>query len=370
VDTVNEFVSTCAEAIRSAAASGRKLSLRGGGTKAFYGRPDPEGELVALDLRSNDGIVDYEPTELVVTARGGTPLALLQAALAERGQMLAFEAPSFGEAATVGGMVASGLSGPRRSACGALRDFVLGASILDGRGEVLRFGGRVMKNVAGYDVSRLMAGSMGTLGILLDVSLKTQPVPASEETLRFEMPESKAIEWLNRWAGQPLPISASSWLAGELHLRLSGAVAAVVAAREKLGGGRLSEVEANRHWASLREQQLEFFTEIEPSSRALWRLSLPSTAPAEALDRIAGERLLEWGGALRWLVSGAEAALVREVAARAGGHATLFRASPDRRSRDGVFQPLPSAALAIHQRLKATFDPQGLFNPGRMYAEV
>ena len=365
---MNDFESASAAAIHSAAASGKRLSLRGGGSKSFYGRPESGGALV-LDLRANDGIVDYEPTELVVTVRGGTPLSLLESTLSECGQMLAFEPPSFGDAATVGGMVACGLSGPRRAAAGALRDFVLGMTIMDGRGELLRFGGRVMKNVAGYDVSRLMAGSMGTLGIILDVSLKTLPVPAAEETLRFEMPEAKAVEMLNRWGGQPLPISASSWCDGEVHLRLSGAKAAVASACTKLGGERIPAGEALAHWTTLREQRHGFFAGIPLAERSLWRISLPSTTSVNALDRIAGEQLVEWGGALRWVASGADARTVREVAASAGGHATLFRATPDRRAADGVFQPLSPAMLAIHRRLKSTFDPQGLFNLGRMYAE-
>ena len=367
---MSEFELACIEAVRTASAQGRKFSLRGGGSKAFYGRPDHDGMLEVLDLRANAGIVDYEPTELVVTARGGTPLAELEQTLARQGQMLAFEPPAFGDSATVGGMLVCGLSGPRRQSAGAVRDFVLGISILDGRGEILRFGGRVMKNVAGYDVSRLMAGSMGTLGIVLDVSIKTLPVPAAEETLLLEMPEAKALEMFNRWAGQPLPISATSWFGGEVRVRLSGAVAAVAAARTKLGGEHVDARAANEHWISLREQRHAFFSGVGSLGTALWRLSLPSTTPAQALDRIAGTRLIEWGGALRWLMSGTESDIVREVAAGAGGHATLFRADPDRRNRDGVFHPLAPAALTIHQRLKAAFDPQGLFNPGRMYAQI
>jgi glycolate oxidase FAD binding subunit len=383
-----EIQQTLVDAVRAAAAAKRPLCIRGGGSKDFYGLP-AAGE--PLDVRGHAGIVAYEPTELVVTARGGTPLAELEAALSASGQMLAFEPPHFGGSkmfqppisggvserqpphfaatATIGGMVAAGLSGPRRQAAGALRDFVLGVTLLDGRGEVLRFGGQVMKNVAGYDVSRVMAGAMGTLGIILEVSLKTLPRPAAEETLQFEMPEAIAIETLNRWAGQPLPLSASAWSEGELHVRLSGAALAVAAAREKLGGQRVDAVAAGAFWSGLREQTAAFFDNAAAARLPLWRLSLPATTPAATLDRLNGARLIEWGGALRWVASGTDAVTVRELASKAGGHATLFRADADLRAQVGVFQPLAPAALAIHRRLKAAFDPQGLLNPGRLYAE-
>ncbi len=377
-----EMLSPLVDAVRAAAAGAgagkaRALRIAGGGSKDFYGRPTT-GE--PLDVRGYAGIVAYEPTELVVTARCGTSLAELEATLAASGQMLAFEPPHFGgpferqpphcgAGATVGGMVAAGLGGPRRQAAGALRDFVLGVTILDGRGEVLSFGGQVMKNVAGYDVSRLMAGSLGTLGITLEVSLKTLPCPATEETLQFEMPEDKAIATLNRWAGQPLPVTASAWCAGELHVRLSGAPVAVSAAREKMGGQRVDAAAAHGFWLSIREQSAAFFGAEDTLVRPLWRLSVPSTTPAAALDRIEGARLIEWGGALRWAASGTDAATIRDVAAKAGGHATLFRAEAGLRERVGVFQPLAPAALAVHRQLKAVFDPHGIFNPGRMYAE-
>ena len=207
-DAMDAVLEKLSETVRAAGRSKRALRLRGGGTKDFYGNA-LEGEV--LDTRGYSGIVTYEPSELVITARCGTRLAATESAMRERGQMLAFEPPHFGEGATLGGMVAAGLSGPRRQAAGALRDFVLGVKIMDGRGDVLSFGGQVMKNVAGYDVSRLMAGSLGTLGIILDVSLKALPRPAAEATLRLELPEDKAIEQLNRWGGKPLAIGASAW---------------------------------------------------------------------------------------------------------------------------------------------------------------
>jgi glycolate oxidase FAD binding subunit len=348
------MLASLSERVREAAARGAPLRLRGGGSKDFYGG-EPRGEV--LDTRAHAGIVDYEPTELVVTARCGTPLAELEGALAAQGQMLAFEPPHFGAGATLGGCVAAGLSGPRRAAAGALRDFVLGVRVLDGNGRELAFGGRVMKNVAGYDVSRLLAGSLGVLGLILEVSLKVLPRPAAERTLRLELPQDKALESLNRWAGMPLPLSASAWRDGELCVRLSGAERAVQAAAQKLGGDALEAAHAERFWSGIREQSDPFFAGDAP----LWRLSLPSAAaPLE----LAGESLVEWGGALRWLRSRADAATLRAAAAHAGGHATLFRGGD---KAAGVFAPLAPALLRLHQELKAAFDPAGVFNPGRLH---
>jgi len=344
------------EAVREAGRSKRALRLRGGGTKDFYGQA-LEGEV--HDTRGYNGIVAYEPSELVITARCGTTLADIETAMSGHGQLLAFEPPHFGDGATLGGTVAAGLSGPRRQAAGALRDFVLGVKVMDGRGEVLAFGGQVMKNVAGYDVSRLMAGSLGTLGIILEVSLKALPRPAAEATLRLELPEDKAIEQLNRWGGKPMPISASAWTGGELGVRLSGAAAAVAAAQKKIGGELVDREQGERFWAGIREQTDPFFRNDAP----LWRISVASAAPPLKLP---GEPLIEWGGALRWLCSQADARTVREAAKRAGGHATLFRGGD---KSVGVFQPLSPALMKIHRELKREFDPQGIFNRGRMYPD-
>jgi glycolate oxidase FAD binding subunit len=339
--------------VRAAAADKTQLCIRGSGSKDWYGEA-PQGRV--LDTRAFAGIVSYDPAELVLTARCGTPLAEIEAALAERGQMLPFEPPHFGPAATFGGMVAAGLSGPRRATVGALRDFMLGVELLDGRVQQLHFGGEVMKNVAGYDVARLLAGSLGTLGVILTASLKVLPRPPAETTLRFEMDEPAALLALNQWGGEPLPISASAWQDGLLTLRLSGAVAAVKAAAVKLGGMRVENEEGAQFWASLREQQHVFFR----SSGPLWRLALPSTAAPAGLP---GRQLIEWGGSQRWLSSDAAADVIRARAAELGGHATLYRRS----SVDApVFTPLPEAQLRIHRNLKAAFDPVGIFNPGRM----
>lgn len=343
----------------AASAAGTPLRLRGGGSKDWYGQ-QLAGEV--LDTRAYTGIIDYEPTELVITARCGTPLADIEAALAARNQMLAFEPPHFGPGATVGGTLACALSGPRRASAGAVRDFVLGAVLMDGRGERLAFGGQVMKNVAGYDVSRLLAGSMGTLGLVLDVSLKVLPLPLREATLRFDCAEIAALRMLNEWAGKPLPISASCWHDGVLMLRLSGAEAAVCAAQATLGGSVVAPEDASAYWISLREQTHGFFD----GAGSLWRLSLPAHASAVILK---GRQLIEWGGAQRWLkldgdADAAGAQRIRQTVAAAGGHATLFRGGD---KAVGVFHPLAPAVALIHQRLARSFDPAGIFNPQRMY---
>ena len=333
--------------IRAAADTRTPLCIRGGGSKDFYGNA-PRGEV--LDTRGYAGIVSYEPTELVVTARCGTPLAELEEVLLKNSQFLPFEPPHFG-GATIGGCIAAGLAGPRRAAAGSVRDFVLGTKLIDGRGQVLQFGGAVMKNVAGYDVSRLLAGSLGTLGLIAEASIKVLPRPLSERTLHLEASEPEALATMNRWAGQPLPVSATAWHEGRLFVRLSGAEPAVHAAAHRIGG----EAGQSPLWDELKEQAHAFFSGPEP----LWRLSVPSTAAP--LD-LPGRQLIEWGGALRWLKSTASPETVR----RSASHATLFRASD---KSAGAFSPLDRVNARLHQALKKAFDPEGIFNRGRMYAD-
>jgi len=347
--------------IQAASVDGTRLLLRGGGTKDWYGQ-NVVGDV--FDTREYAGVVDYEPTELVITARCGTPLAEIEALLARNGQMLAFEPPRFGSGSTIGGVVASGLSGPRRATAGALRDFVLGAQLMNGRGELLSFGGQVMKNVAGYDVSRLLAGSLGTLGLITQVSLKVLPVPFCEATIRFEVDEIKALRMMNEWAGRPLPVSGTCWHAGILTVRLSGAQAAVRAAQAGMGGAPVADGDA--FWAALRDQRSDFFASAEAGAAELWRHSVPSIASALVMR---GEQLIEWGGAQRWLrVDSGVADDIRRVTAAAGGHATRYRVeSEDLGAGVGAFHPLAPAIARIHERLKAAFDPAGIFNRGRMY---
>lgn len=361
--------------LASARAARTPLCIRGGGSKDFYGGA-PRGEpLVMNELR---GITGYEPTELVVTVRAGTPLAELEATLAEQGQCLAFEPPRFDNAGalgtqgaktgqgTVGGMVAAGLAGPARAACGGVREHVLGLTTLNARGELLRFGGTVMKNVAGYDVSRLMVGSLGILGPLVEVSLKVLPLPPLSATQRFEWPQAKALAQLHQWGGQPLPIQASAWWNGVLVLRLAGAAAAVTAAARALGGETVEPAAAAAFWSGLRDQHDEFFTSAAQAvaqGATLWRLSVAQTAPPLPTE---GAQLIEWGGGQRWVVSQALAETMRKLACEAGGHASVFRGNKDA----GVFAPLTPALQRIHRDLKAAFDPDGLFNPGRLLPEL
>lgn len=340
--------------IAAAAAAGTPLRLRGAGTKDFYGE-QLAGEV--LGLEGWHGIVDYEPSELVITARCGTPLSEIEAALSSRGQFLAFEPPGFGADSTIGGVIAAGLSGPRRPYAGAARDFVLGARLLTAEGELLRFGGRVMKNVAGFDIARLLCGSLGVLGIITEVSLKVLPRPQAEETLRFEMSAVAAVESFNRWAAQPLPLSGASWSQGAALVRLSGTSAAIRAARERIGGELMQETQAAAWWEALRHCRLAIF-----SRESLWRVSLPPAAEPLALP---GEPLIDWGGAVRWYADlGAEAA-VREQAQAQRGTAQCWRGAVRPR-----VHPLPLALLRLHRELKARFDPQGVFNRGRLLEEL
>ena len=356
--------------VRAAAAHQTPLRIRGGGTKDFHGLA-LQGEV--LDTRALSGIVSYEPSELVVTARAGTPLAELEALLAETGQCLPFEPPHFGDGATVGGMVAAGLSGPARASVGAVRDYLLGTMLINGRAELLTFGGQVMKNVAGYDVARLMAGAWGTLGLLTEVSLKVLPVAPGEATLRFEgISQVDALRKLHAWGGQPLPLNASCWVhdegAGTLYVRLRGAVAAVEAACKTMGGTRMDNATVAADWTACREQTLPWFTaRATRPDHALWRLSVPATAPVLALPGGA-QPLVEWHGALRWVQAPESAGdALREAARAVGGSASVFIApEANKTGASGAFDLQSKALEQIHARLKHSFDPVGIFNPGRM----
>jgi len=358
--------------VKAASAARQPLRILGGDTKAFYGNPTSGEALSTTDWR---GISSHEPTELVVTVRAGTPLAELEAALAEKGQCLPFEPPCYGAASTIGGVVAAGLAGPGRANAGGVRDYVLGLQFINGKGEWLTFGGQVMKNVAGYDVSRVMAGSLGTLGVITDISLKVLPFATAEATLVFDMAQADALEQLHRWGGQPLPINASCWVKDTtqdhapelLFVRLRGAVAAVEAACERMAkeasGGRMDNAQAGPDWAACRDQTLPFFQPPAPDL-CLWRLSLPQTAPAMSLPYA---QLIEWQGAQRWLWAPASAATeLRSAASAAKGHATLFRAGADGAPGVPRFDRQSAVIEGITQRLRAEFDPAGIFNPGRM----
>jgi glycolate oxidase FAD binding subunit len=349
--------------IRSAVAARSPLRIRGGGTKDFYGQA-LKGDV--LETTTCDSIVDYDPTELVITVRAGTRLAHVERTMREEGQMLACEPPRFGENATIGGFVASGLSGPRRPYAGAVRDLVLGVRVIDGKGDDLRFGGRVMKNVAGFDVARLMTGALGTLGVITEVSLRCMPMPKAETTRVFECSADEAIRMTNEWDGKPLPITGTAYHAGRLAVRLSGAPSAVESAVARIGGAALpGNDRGGAFWRSVREQTQPFFVAAGAPGAALWRLSVKPTAPYTDLN---GDQLIEWGGALRWLHASVRSDVkrVREWARGHGGHATLFRGAD---KGIGAFQPLGDTLLGLHRRLKDAFDPAGVLNPGRLYAD-
>jgi len=335
--------------VRDAHATATPLRICGGNSKSFWVAAQAPQE---LDLRPYAGVVDYEPSELVITVRAGTPLAEVESLLLQQGQMLAFEPPHHSPTATLGGAIASGLSGPRRASVGSARDFVLGVRMIDGLGRDLSFGGRVIKNVAGFDVSRLMVGALGSLGVITEVSLKVLPIPAFETTLEWTLQEAAALIRVNEWGSLPLPISATSLHNSRLRVRLSGAEVAVRAAMRQMGGDVVAEGTA--WWQSLREQSAPCFE----TERPLWRLAVKSTAAPLGLS---GAILTEWGGALRWIASDHAPAQMHKAAQDAGGHALLFRGGHPAHPQLGPLEPV---LAQIHRRLKHAFDPKGIFNPG------
>ncbi|MBD3609796.1 MAG: glycolate oxidase subunit GlcE [Gammaproteobacteria bacterium] len=349
----NDISQSLQQSVLEAADKGTALKIVGGNSKAFYGR-ETEGEI--LNIAGHSGILNYEPTELVVTARAGTTLAELEQTLADNNQMLPFEPPRFGETATVGGTVATNFSGPRRPYAGAVRDHVLGVKIINGKGEILHFGGEVMKNVAGYDLTRLMAGAMGSLGILLEVSFKVIPVPQKEITLYRNCSIDTAIQTMNDWAARPYPITASVFDGHNLYMRFGGSENAVEAARKKFGGDELND--SIDYWQRIKEHQHGFFDDDTP----LWRLSV---APASKPFDLPGKTLLDWGGAQRWYKGEAAQEIIRRTAREAGGHAVMFRDG----DRSQPFQPLEPVIMRLHKNLKQAMDPKNIFNPGRLYAK-
>ena len=367
--------------ILEAAQSKTPLSIEGGGTKAWYGNPNSFSK---LSTKAYSGILDYQPEELVITACAGTPLKEIERVLSEKNQMLAFEPPHFGEGATLGGVIAAGLAGPARISVGNLRDFVLGARIMDGKGQDLSFGGKVMKNVAGYDVSRLMPGSLGTLALILEASVKVLPKPAASTSIRCQMTQAAALQSLNESAGQPLPLSASCWIGknradsfGELTIRLAGAEAAVYAAKislcSSLNAKELDVKEAEAFWSNLREQQLPDFTSLA-ADETLYRLALPAACGSLELNNMSDDIILEWHGQERWLKGLSDDATfnaLKKIASAHGGHAMRFRQGSNVNPANQRFTRLSeqSHSLAlepIQARLRASFDPYGVFATHRL----
>ncbi len=336
--------------IRAVAANGGEIEIIGGGSKRFYGEPI---EALPIDVSGHSGIIDYDPAELVITLRAGCQLEEVEALLAQNRQMFGFEPPCLGEEATIGGMVATGLAGPRRAWAGSIRDFVLGVKMLDGRGEVLQFGGRVIKNVAGFDVSRLMVGALGTLGIILEVSIRVIPVNETELTLGYEHANADDhIRWINALGSEPFPITASLWHDGRSQLRLSGSEQGVSQAAVQLGGDAIEP-----GWQELKEQKLEFFDADQPLSR----ISLPSASVDLLPDT---PQLIEWGGAQRWCRGEIDVAALREKVAGAGGNLCAFCRHA---AEVPIFHPLPAPMLKLQRNIKSSFDPAGIFNPGKIY---
>jgi glycolate oxidase FAD binding subunit len=349
-----DLTSPLADQVRAASHDRTPLRIVGGDTKRFYGRPVVG---CTLAVAGHTGIVTYDPAELVLTARSGTPLAEIESALAAAGQHLAFEPPAFGAAATIGGTVAAGLAGPARATAGPVRDYVLGTRVLSGDGRVLRFGGEVMKNVAGYDLSRLMAGSLGILGVLLDVSIKVLPRAPASRTLVIDVDQAEALKRMQPLARSGLPVSASAWLDGRWYVRLGGSPQALDVAAARIGGAEFAGGEA--FWRDLREQTLPFFA----NASVLWRVTLPGHC---APINLTAPACLEWNGAQRWYAT-ADGEPLQAIASAVGGHVTCFRgasATPD------VFAPLPAPLLRLHRSLKSVFDPAGVLNPGRMYPDL
>jgi glycolate oxidase FAD binding subunit len=361
-------ISQFQEQIQSAITNQSTINITGGNTKHWYG---DIAHGITLNTSSYQGILDYQAEELVITVCAGTPLKEVESTLAKKNQYFAFDPPHFGPGATIGGMIAAGLAGPGRGQYGGLRDYVLGIKIMDGRGEILSFGGKVMKNVAGYDVSRLLPGSLGTIALLLEVSIKVLPRPSKTQTLQFHIPQAQAIVQMNTWASQPLPLSASAWIGnsseGQLWMRLSGANAAVEAAiikmNQPVSGHIVPEDEAATFWESIKEQQHSFFT---GSDDPLWRFAIePLSAPLP----LENPTLIEWYAGQRWVKGPLLESQAQQMAQQYGGHATLFRG--EKLKNTSVFTPLSFNPLTapleiIQQRIRQTFDPHGIFNTGRM----
>ena len=379
MNAANPIIEAFRDQILSAANNQTKLSIEGGGTKSWYGNPNAHPK---LDTSPYSGILEYQPEELVITACAGTPLKVIEAALKEKNQMLAFEPPHFGEHATFGGAIAAGLAGPGRISAGNFRDFVLGTRMMDGKGQDLSFGGQVMKNVAGYDVSRLLPGSMGTLSLLLEASVKVLPRPAATATLRCQISQEKALRVLNKWAGQPLPLSASCWIGdsngeGQLSIRLAGAVAAIKAAvpliNSLVNASEVGPQSAETFWNDLREHKLPLFENLG-ANQTLYRLALPATCGPLSIPGSDKEIILEWHGQQRWIKAPGDEAtfnLIKQLASSHGGHVTRFKqganVNPAFQRFTLLSEQTHSQALElVQERLRSAFDPTGVFSTNRL----
>lgn len=353
----NDISPNLVEQVNNALKNKSPLMIAGGDSKTFYGNK-VEGETISTVEHTS--IIEYQPSELVVTVRSGTLLSELEAELNTNKQMLAFEPPQHSENTTIGGVIACGLSGPRRAACGAARDFVLGATIINGKAEKLRFGGQVMKNVAGYDASRLMVGAQGTLGLLLDISLKVLPLNETEISLKIRTEAAESSHNIQRWIRQGLPISASCFLQDTLYIRLGSTHSAVKQSHDIIKQSFDTTEIDNDFWLQIKNQRHDFFTKTD----RLWRCSHQATTELYGDEE---NQLLEWNGALRWIHSEKN---LYPVAEEYGGHAQRYPLADGSEVTTDIFQPLPPAMLKIHRRLKQAFDPENILNPGRLYTDL
>ncbi|HIP81005.1 MAG TPA: glycolate oxidase subunit GlcE [Leucothrix mucor] len=346
--------------VRDAIKTDQALNIQGGNSKSFYGNTKSSADLQILDASQHTGIVDYDPTELAITVCAGTRIRNLEALLAENQQILPFEPPCYSEDATIGGAIASGISGPRRAYTGSARDTILGVQIINGEGEIANFGGQVMKNVAGYDMSRLMVRSMGTLGVILNVSLRVLPKPQYETTLRFDASQPDALAYFRLLRKKQQIISGTLWFEGNCYLRLSGTQLAVQHSADKLSGSEIPD--ADQFWADIKDHKTDFF---QQDGKPLWRLSLPASTPA--ITSIEDNLLIEWGGALRWVYSNSPPNIIHSIANKHGGYATLFKGNVP---NTPCFPPLEPALFKLHKQLKNKMDPKGIFNPCRLYESL
>ena len=347
----------------------KPLSVVGGNSKCFYGN-SLDAEIIKTSCHK--GILEHEPTELVITARAGTPLQEIDQTLAANHQTLAFEPPHFSDNATVGGMIAAGLSGPARPYQASVQDAVLGCTILNGKGEVLRFGGKVMKNVAGYDVSRLMVGSLGCLGIILDVTLKVIPATMAEATFIFKMEPNQCPAFINELRHQGYPVSASCHFEGELLVRFSAGNNEIESLNKSLSKNYAyidsRQLQDSSFWLHLKEHTLPFFSlEKEDSDLSLWRLSVSADTDVSSLIDAQTNFISEWGNCVYWFKSNSQSELVFNTAKNISGSASVFKANND--AMTNRFQPLSAVVGNWHKELKNAFDPADILNRGKMYLE-
>ena len=353
----NDISDNLQDQVASALNDKTSLRISAGNSKSFYGNNVSAQD---IDTLEHKGIVEYQPSELVVTVRSGTLLSELEAELKSNKQMLAFEPPQHNENTTIGGVIACGLSGPRRAACGSARDFVLGTTIINGKAQKCRFGGQVMKNVAGYDASRLMVGAQGTLGLILDISLKVLPINETEISVKLKIELQDASNTIQRWIRQGLPVSASCFLKDTLYIRLGSTHSAVKQSLNIISRDFDIEEIDNNFWLQIKNQTHDFFTRTQN----LWRCSHQATTE---IYEEAGEQLIEWNGALRWIHSDNN---LYSIAGEFNGHAQRYPIANDVKAVTDIFHPLQPVALKIHQRLKHAFDPENILNPERLYTDL